>query len=268
MIRLRLLTSLVAISIALVLIFWGSLPFALLILTASIWGCVEFYNMARFAGRRPFFILGCGLTVFLVLSIYYFGLLGISLAIPVVVIVVLIYSFLLNLERGDFTDAALTVMGVLYFPLISFLILLHRFERGVYLVTLVLALSWINDGAAYLIGSTWGQRKLAPHISPNKTIEGAAGALAVTILFSLILFPLVLGPLVGLVSVGLRAIFGLAISILAQLGDLAESFMKRKFELKDSGNTFPGQGGLLDCGDSVVFNAVFSYWFFYLLQLF
>lgn len=263
MIRLRLLTSLVAIPIALVLIFWGSLPFALLILTASIWGCMEFYNMTRFAGRRPFFILGCGLTVFLVLSIYYFGLLGISLAIPVVVILVLIYSFLLNLERGDFTDAALTVMGVLYFPLISFLILLHRFERGAYLVTLVLALSWINDGAAYLIGSTWGRRKLAPNISPNKTIEGAAGALAVTILFSL-----VLGPFVGLVSVGMRVLYGLAISVLAQLGDLAESFMKRKFELKDSGNTFPGHGGLLDRCDSVVFNAVFSYWFFYLLQLF
>lgn len=263
MIRLRLLTSLVAIPIALVLIFWGSLPFALLILTASIWGCMEFYNMTRFAGRRPFFILGCGLTVFLVLSIYYFGLLGISLAIPVVVILVLIYSFLLNLERGDFTDAALTVMGVLYFPLISFLILLHRFERGAYLVTLVLALSWINDGAAYLIGSTWGRRKLAPLISPNKTVEGAAGALAVTILFSL-----VLGPFVGLVSVGMRVLYGLAISVLAQLGDLAESFMKRKFELKDSGNTFPGHGGLLDRCDSVVFNAVFSYWFFYLLQLF
>lgn len=263
MIRLRLLTSLVAIPIGLVLIFWGSLPFALLILTASIWGCMEFYNMTRFAGRRPFFILGCGLTVFLVLSIYYFGLLGISLAIPVVVIVVLIYSFLLNLERGDFTDVALTVMGVLYFPLISFLILLYRFDRGSYLVTLVLALSWINDGAAYLIGSTWGQRKLAPHISPNKTVEGAAGALVITILFSL-----VLGPLVGLVSVGLRAIFGLVISVLAQLGDLAESFMKRKFELKDSGNTFPGHGGLLDRCDSVVFNAVFSYWFFYVLQMF
>ncbi|GFP28908.1 hypothetical protein HKBW3S33_02324 [Candidatus Hakubella thermalkaliphila] len=67
-------------------------------------------------GRWPFFILGCGLTVFLVLSIYYFVLLGISLAIPVVVIVVLIYSFLLNLERGDFTDAALTVMGGTIFP--------------------------------------------------------------------------------------------------------------------------------------------------------
>ncbi|GFP28907.1 phosphatidate cytidylyltransferase, partial [Candidatus Hakubella thermalkaliphila] len=48
-------------------------------------------------------------------------------------------------------------------------------------MTLVLALTWINDGAAYLIGSTWGQRKLAPHISPNKTIEGAAGELAFTI---------------------------------------------------------------------------------------
>lgn len=263
MIRLRLLTSLVAIPIVLVLIFWGSWPFALLILIASIWGCMEFYNMTRFAGRRPFFILGCALTVFLVLSIYYFGLLGISLAIPVVVILVLIYSFLLNLERGDFTDAALTVMGVLYFPLISFLILLHRFERGSYLVTLVLALSWISDGAAYLIGSTWGQRKLAPLISPNKTVEGAAGALAITILFSL-----VLGPFVGLFSVGMRVLYGLAISVLAQLGDLAESFMKRKFELKDSGNTFPGYGGLLDRCDSVVFSAVFSYWFFYLLQLF
>jgi phosphatidate cytidylyltransferase len=73
---------------------------------------------------------------------------------------------------------------------------------------------------------------------------------------------------VGLVSLGLRAIFGLVISVLAQLGDLAESFMKRKFELKDSGNTFPGHGGLLDRCDSVVFNAVFSYWFFYLLELF
>jgi phosphatidate cytidylyltransferase len=122
---------------------------------------------------------------------------------------------------------------------------LHRLDRRLLLLLLVSV--WANDSIAFLVGSRWGRRKLAPSLSPNKTWEGSVGGL--------------LGSAVvawgGLVWAGIEPrwpILGIFLvsGFAAQLGDLVESMLKRAAEVKDSGRIVPGHGGLLDRLDAII----------------
>jgi len=114
-----------------------------------------------------------------------------------------------------------------------------------------------SDSGGYFTGRAYGRRKLLPAVSPSKTVEGAAGAVAgamlVAMLCCVIFFPrLALAEALGL---------GGAISLFAQLGDLCESALKRAFGAKDSGWIIPGHGGILDRLDSLLFPMVFVYYY-------
>ena len=122
-----------------------------------------------------------------------------------------------------------------------------------YIVHLVVVTK-LSDAGAYLVGSAIGKDKLVPHISPGKTWQGFWGALVIAVAGSYLAWWL-LGdrvPLLGPVSTG---VLGLVLALVAVLGDLAESIMKRSLDVKDSGQVMPGIGGLLDLLDSVIFTA-------------
>jgi phosphatidate cytidylyltransferase len=118
---------------------------------------------------------------------------------------------------------------------------------AIYLLIIV----WTTDTAAYFCGIYFGGKKLAPNISPSKTWSGFAGALLFSGMWGLILH------LIGTVQISgnvIESILGaIFISVCSQAGDLAESALKRYFEVKDSGNTLPGHGGLLDRFDGMIF---------------
>ncbi|NEM04398.1 phosphatidate cytidylyltransferase, partial [Escherichia coli] len=124
-----------------------------------------------------------------------------------------------------------------------------REQDGFLLILIVLA-TVISDTGAYLIGSFFGKHKLAPILSPNKTIEGSLGGVLASgfLIFIIVsLFPfLPMTPVVG----GFIAII---IAIASQFGDLIESGMKREFNVKDTGTILPGHGGILDRFDSLIF---------------
>lgn len=119
-------------------------------------------------------------------------------------------------------------------------------------VLLALFIVWATDSGAYLVGTRYGQRKLLPRVSPNKTIEGSVGgilsAVVVAAIF-MIIRPAVKTPYGFLVMLALTVIF----SVAGQLGDLVESAIKRHFGVKDSGKFIPGHGGVLDRFDSLLF---------------
>jgi phosphatidate cytidylyltransferase len=122
------------------------------------------------------------------------------------------------------------------------------YPRGLAWAILVIVGIWVSDTGAYLVGRAIGQRKLAPRISPSKTVEGAVAGLVGCALVGGLTFQLVgLGSLwIGLAAGGLLGVAG-------QLGDLAESFLKRQAGVKDSGSLIPGHGGLLDRIDALLF---------------
>ncbi|HXF95274.1 MAG TPA: phosphatidate cytidylyltransferase, partial [Gemmatimonadales bacterium] len=156
---------------------------------------------------------------------------------------------------------AVTAFGALYAaaPLAFLLAIRHGVnserEPGAYflLALLPLALTWICDTAAYAAGTAWGGPRLAPAVSPRKTWSGAAGGLAGALVFAVLLGLLVLNRagwhfgfwhLVGL---------GLVVGVIGQVGDAAESLLKREAGVKDSSALIPGHGGVLDRLDSLYF---------------
>lgn len=121
--------------------------------------------------------------------------------------------------------------------------------RGLGWLLLAILVTWMMDTGAYLVGKSIGRKKLIPRVSPNKTVEGAAGGLAaagVTSILCVWAFGLDVAPALG-------ALLGLALGMLGMLGDLAESTLKRHAGVKDSGSLIPGHGGVLDRIDAMLF---------------
>jgi phosphatidate cytidylyltransferase len=119
---------------------------------------------------------------------------------------------------------------------------------GMAWVLAVVLSTWAGDSAAYLAGRAFGRRKLAPAVSPGKTVEGALGGLLAATVVSAAVFGVS-----GGLAVWAGALVGAAIGIFGQLGDLSESFLKRQAGVKDSGDLIPGHGGMLDRVDALLF---------------
>ncbi len=154
-----------------------------------------------------------------------------------------------HIEPAQGLDRAAYAGGVLM--LVSTwtgLVCLHQLTQGPYLVLCLLLLIWIADSAAYFSGRRWGRRKLAPVVSPGKTLEGVLGALGGGLLWGLALawwFGSGWGKQAGIVALCLITV------LVSVYGDLYESLLKRRRGVKDSGRLLPGHGGLLDRIDSL-----------------
>jgi phosphatidate cytidylyltransferase len=125
---------------------------------------------------------------------------------------------------------------------------------GGVLLGLPLLLTWATDIGAFVVGRAVGGRKLIPAVSPGKTVSGAIGGLVASVLVTWLYMAFVLRPAAQLAMTWRGVmLFGLLISIAAQLGDLVESLLKREAGVKDSSTLLPGHGGVLDRLDSLFF---------------
>lgn len=149
-----------------------------------------------------------------------------------------------------------TVLLGLFGGMIVALRLFESSLGGFKLVILLFALVWINDAGAYFAGSLLGKNKIAPKISPNKTIEGSIGGFAATILLAMII-----AFFTDLIPIKEGLMLGIVMGVVGPLGDLFESAMKRGAGVKDSGNLIPGHGGILDRVDSILFGAPIIYFY-------
>jgi phosphatidate cytidylyltransferase len=166
-------------------------------------------------------------------------------------------------RRGAATNIGVTVLGVAYIPLLaSYAVAMLQFADGRALVLSVVGLTFVYDTAAFVVGSWWGNRPLAPTISPRKSLEGAIGATLVVIAVSV---GAVAPAVTALNTVGKSVGLAVVVAVLAPLGDLAESLLKRDLGLKDMGSVLPGHGGVLDRIDSVLFVAPAAFLFLRLI---
>lgn len=169
-------------------------------------------------------------------------------------------------------EIAVSVFGVLYIVfLFGFVvkILLLPLETGqgearFYLIYL-LAVTKFTDMGAYSIGSLIGKDKMVPNVSPGKTWQGFGGAILGAFIASYGCFWL-MGDRIGLITPFVAGFLAIALALVAVLGDLAESILKRSLQVKDSGHVFPGIGGVLDLIDSILFTAPVLYFFLKLLM--
>jgi len=153
--------------------------------------------------------------------------------------------------RPRWEPVAVTLLGVCYVNwLLGYTFWLRDLDHGVSWILLLVSVTWLGETAAYLVGSTIGRHKLAPTISPRKTVEGAGAQLVVSALAALgaqaWFFPEL--------SVASALIAGLLLGVAGQVGDLIESAIKRSVGTKDTGHLIPGHGGILDRIDSLLVN--------------
>jgi len=167
------------------------------------------------------------------------------------ILLVLLLPILRDRYEGMVRRTCLTVLGVLYFGwFLAHLAYLMNTETGRELVLAFLLVVVMNDASAYLVGSSFGRHRLAPRLSPKKTIEGSVGALAVAmgVMFA-VRFAFEGITLAHTIALGFLLAFG------GTCGDLAISLIKRDVGIKDTGSLIPGHGGLLDRLDSILFAA-------------
>ena len=254
----RICSAAAIIGIAIVSLFLQPL-FGMLVTVITAAGLYEFFTMVEKKGIWIYKYFGIMVGVLIPLSILFRFELTKNwelFFIVLVLITLIIMQFRRRQNIGVIVGISVTVFGVLYVAwFFSFMIKLSLLTGGMGLVAAVLLITKLNDIGAYLIGSRFGKVPLIPRISPNKSVEGAAGG----ILFS------VLGGLISKPFLGCsydRVIFiSVVLGILAQLGDLSESLMKRDCQVKDSGTIFPGLGGVLDCIDSLLFTVPAFYFY-------
>lgn len=175
--------------------------------------------------------------------------------------VLLFHLFFFREIKTTLADSAVLFFGVAYVSgCLSYLLLIHRMTEGGALIIFLLMMIWGGDAGAYYVGRSMGKRKLYPAVSPNKTVAGSVGGL----LGSFLAGALAKFGLVALFSWSDLFFLSLLLGSFGQLGDLAESMLKRSAGVKDSSGLIPAHGGLLDKLDSVAFAApVFYYYLFW-----
>lgn len=271
----RTLFAIVAIPVVLGAVWVGDWALASILAIASALAAWEFYRIAEKLGTRPMARAGIGIAAVVPLAIHarYLGLpveAIVSTSVGAVLLVGLFSGviFVRGVSGRALESVSLTVFGILYTgALLSFAYVLryHQYAigraAGTALLMLALVLVWISDTSAYVVGRAWGKRKLIPSVSPGKTVAGAVGALGATAVASWALVRFVLVPQAQL---GLRPVhavlLGVTISAAVQLGDLAESLIKRQAGVKDSSHIIPGHGGVLDRIDGMLFALPVAYW--------
>ena len=226
----------------------------------------ELFDSLRRGGYQPAVLLGLVASVSLVGAAYWKG----DVALPLVMGLTVVFSllwYLLGVTRADPTmNLAVSVFGVAYVGMLgSFAALILAFPNGVGVLIGVVLVVAVNDAGALFAGRRFGQRLLAPDISPGKTVEGVVGGG----LAGIVVAWLLLG-VVGLFpwDTGSAVALGLVVAVVAPLGDLCESMIKRDLGIKDMGNILPGHGGLLDRFDALLFVLPAAYYLCRLLEIF
>ena len=255
----RLASAGVGIPIVLLAAFAGSLWFLILVLTAALLGLVEFYRLARGLGARPPFTLGITWTTTLIVASVTYNNKWVAL---IIILAGILISILWTLSRRQWHKTlfnwSITVAGPLYLgATLLHAPLLRGEEDGFAWVMVVLLGTFATDTSAYAAGRILGRHQLAPRISPGKTWEGAAFGLIAPVFAVL---PISIGFDLPM-SIWETVLLAFAIGLVAQLGDLAESALKRTSKVKEASRLIPGHGGMLDRLDSLVFTVVLVYYF-------
>ncbi len=232
--------------------------FALMLALFCMIAMLEFFNMAlpgRFAELAPFALLG---AIALITPLLADGRIFIMSLAVAVLLCGLHFLFRFQDISKVAQELSLVLTAFMYSPfLMSHMLMIRLLPDGISWLLLIMLIVMSNDTAAYYTGSMFGKHRLYESVSPKKSIEGSLGGLAGGLAGAL-LAKFTFFPQLGLADAIVTA---LVVGVIGQLGDLFESLLKRSFGVKDSGNIFPGHGGVLDRMDSLLFAAPVTYYY-------
>lgn len=264
----RIITAIIGIIVTIFIVNYGQSLFAIaaLILTLLAWH--EFYNMMFRLEIEVSYSLGI-VNCILLWGSAWLGNSRELLAVVMIAAFIVLAKTVISHASFNFRDAAYTITGQIYIGLsFAHLVLLRFTDNSLYLTTKLGALpagaaylwlafvgTWASDTFAFFVGTKFGKHKLAPAVSPGKTWEGTLGG--------------IVGSIIGVLALGYvwqislvhSAVIGLLVGLVAPIGDLVESAMKRYAGVKDSGRLLPGHGGVLDRFDSIIFAVPTVYYY-------
>ena len=256
MFKTRLISGIILVIIALATIISGSWILFFTLLAVSLIGMRELYNVMKVSDEH---VTVLELVGYLGAVLYYsamkfdFGNLGMMAVIVSMILILFVYVFGYPKYRAEQVMAAF--FGVVYVAvMLSFIYLTRNLPDGKFLVWLIFLCSWGCDTCAYCVGMLIGKHKMAPVLSPKKSIEGAVGGVVGAAL---------LGVIYAAATQGKMAEYALICGVgalISMVGDLAASAIKRNQNIKDYGKLIPGHGGILDRFDSVIITAPVIYY--------
>jgi phosphatidate cytidylyltransferase len=276
--RARVITGLIGLLVAILALFWGGgLPFVVAVGLLALLGLWEFYHGCAGQGVRPVAWVGFPAAGLILLTAHPWGAARVGPFLEPLLTGLAVAALIGELgraKRAPVADLGATLFGVFYAGwLFRYLILLRvqggallarvgggppaalaapggaAADGGAWLVLFVLFCTWACDTGAFFAGRAFGRRKLAPTLSPGKTVEGAVGGL-----FAALAMAALLGAALRM-EITAALLLGALAGVLGQVGDLCESAIKRDLGLKDFGSILPGHGGILDRFDSLLLTA-------------
>ncbi|MFH1368757.1 MAG: phosphatidate cytidylyltransferase [Elusimicrobiota bacterium] len=264
----RIITAIIGIPLVMLAVFWGGIPFFVMMIGVTFLALREYFMLARISRYDTYPLAGTIAGLLLFISIFlnntYLADLDSSQGTSLIVTVILIFLFLVEMLRKSPERAverlSVTFFGAFFIPwALAHMFLIRNLPGGganyLYFIFLLI---WVLDTGAYAFGVRFGKRKLASSLSPRKTVEGAVGGIVTGALGAIILRFFFLSTQM---TVSESVVLGILVAVIAQFSDLAESVLKRDAGVKDSSALLPGHGGMLDRFDSFLFAAPLFYYY-------
>lgn len=232
----------------------GGLAFAMLIGGIALLGLAEYYKLQEGLGLKPLKYTGFGSGLAVIIA----WALGGGGVVWVMAGAFLFASIITTLQLRSHKDIVATFAGIAYIPFLVGTFLFIRlghfagseyFVDGRWVALSIWGAIWVTDSAAFGGGKAFGKHRIAPDISPKKTLEGFVSGFLGAIIFVMLLWQF------EIISLDVALAVGLGAGVFGQIGDLIESKLKRDANVKDSGNKLPGHGGILDRFDSLFVTA-------------
>lgn len=254
MLKARLLVAAVGIPLGVTLMVLGGWYFLGAALVLAILALHEFYGLVR--PYRPNLLVGYIASLAAIIGAQWYGRSGLLAGFMLVLLLLFVWAMAGRIGEHLLGRMSVTLLGVVWIgTAFAHLVLLRNLNQGLPLIVLAVGATWFGDTAAFFVGRAFGRHRMAPRISPKKTVEGAIAGLVGAALFGL-----------GVklyndwLTTEMALYLGLIAGFAGQWGDLFESAAKRDLQVKDSGKLLPGHGGILDRFDSILFAGAAVYW--------